>query len=263
VVTASVSDRLEITVAGPDPVPLDERHLVYRAMARGFEEMGCAVPGVRLRCTNVIPHARGLGSSSAAIVAGLAAARGLVSGGALLLDDDALFAVAADLEGHPDNVAPAVYGGFTVAYSEGGVFRATTCSVDPRVEAVVLVPPQPVQTSVARGLLPGSVPHRDAAANAARAALLVAALAGRPGLLLDATRDWLHQDYRREAMPLSVDLVHSLRESGLPAVVSGAGPSVLVLCDGSTAEEASRFVPEGWQVRRLGVDRTGVTSEPQ
>ena len=161
------------------------------------------------------------------------------------MDDDAVFALAADLEGHPDNVAPALYGGFTVAWREGDRFRATTLAVDPRVQVVALVPPVGVETSVARGLLPATVPHGDAAANAGRAALLVAALGRQPELLLAATEDRLHQDYREPAMPDSLRLVRALRADGLAAVVSGAGPTVLVLTDRSQQRAVAGPRPRG------------------
>jgi homoserine kinase len=249
----------EITVEGEGSgsVPLDAGHLVHRSMEAAFAHMGCATPTVRLHCTNAIPHGRGLGSSSAAIVAGACAARGLVAGGSLLMDDDAVFALAADLEGHPDNVAPAFYGGFTVAYADAGRFHATSVSVDPRVCAVAFVPPQPVETKVARGLLPASVPHADAAANAGRAALLVAALSGRPELLLPATQDWLHQHFRGPAMPESLALVDDLRADGLPAVISGAGPTVLVLTDAGSRDAVLARVPAGWRVLALAVENRG------
>lgn len=242
---------------GAETVPRDAGHLVHRAMEAGFAHMGCETPIVRLHCHNVIPHGRGLGSSSAAIVAGLCAARGLVAGGSLLMDDDAVFALAADIEGHPDNVAPAFYGGFTVAYADGGRFHATSVSVDPRVCAVAFVPPQPVETKVARGLLPDTVTHADAAANAGRAALLVAALAGRPELLLPATEDRLHQRFREPAMPESLALVDALRADGLPAVISGAGPTVLVLTDATSREAVLGRVPQGWRVLALAVENHG------
>lgn len=248
---------ITVTGEGAGEVPLDERHLVHRAMAAAFAHMGCATPPLRLRCENLIPHGRGLGSSSAAIVAGVCAARGLVAGGSLLMDDDAVFALAADLEGHPDNVAPAFFGGFTIAYADAGRFHATSAPVDPRVAAVVLVPPDPVETEVARGLLPETVAHEDAAANAGRAALLVAALSSRPELLLTATEDRLHQDYREPAMPASLALVRELRAEGLPAVVSGAGPSVLVLTDASEQVEVASRVPAGWRALRLAVESRG------
>ncbi len=248
--------QVEVAGSGADDVPRDESHLVVRSMRAAFDAMGTQPPGLRLSCTNVIPHARGLGSSSAAIVAGVVLARGLVAGGALLLDDEALFQLAAEIEGHPDNVAPAFHGGFVISGSEGG-FYAVSSDVDPRIEAVVFVPPTPVSTEVARGLLPTEVPHADAAADAGRAALLVAALAGRPEHLWRATRDYLHQDYRRPAMPDSLALVDALRAEGIAATVSGAGPTVLALTDPSGAPALVGRCPSGWAVHRLAVDRDG------
>jgi homoserine kinase len=261
--SAAESDRPEISVTGEGEwsVPLTSDHLVHRSMAAAFAEMRCPLPVVRLHCANAIPHGRGLGSSSAAIVAGVCAARALVAGGSLLMDDDAVFTLAAALEGHPDNVAPAFYGGFTVAWAEGERFRAVGVSVDPRVAAVAFVPPDPVETTVARGLLPGAVSHADAAANAGRAALLVAALGGRPELLLAATEDRLHQDYREPAMPESLALVRALRDEGLPAVVSGAGPTVLVLVDDGRRADLLDRVPEGWRAVPLSVEHNGADVE--
>jgi homoserine kinase len=242
---------------GAGTVPLDASHLVHRAMVAAFDHMGCPTPALRLHCHNVIPHGRGLGSSSAAIVAGVCAARGVVAGGSLLMDDDAVFDLAARLEGHPDNVAPAFYGGFTISYEVDGTFRATSAGVDPRISAVVLVPPDAVETKVARGLLPDVVPHADAARNAGRAALLVAALGHRPDQLLAATEDTLHQDYREPAMPGTLALVRRLRGQGLPAVVSGAGPSVLVLTGPGEQEVVAEQAPTGWAVHRLPVETSG------
>jgi homoserine kinase len=266
-VTAEVLDgpgvRVTVQGKGAGVVPLDERHLVHRSMVAAFERLGVEVPGLRLDCRNVIPHARGLGSSSAAIVAGVLLARELVTGGSLLMDDDAVLALAADLEGHPDNVAPALYGGFTVAYRDGGRFHAATVPVDPAVRVVAFVPPEGVQTSVARGLLPAAVPHADAAANAGRAALLVAALSRQPGLLLAATEDLLHQEYREPAMPASLALVRALRADGLPAVVSGAGPSVLVFTEESAQPAVAERAPRGWEVLVVPIDREGARTEAE
>lgn len=260
-VTATVIDgpapEIVVVGEGEGQVPLDEGHLVHRSMAAAFEHMGRATPAVRLRCDNVIPHGRGLGSSSAAIVAGICAARGLVAGGSLLMDDDAVFALAAEIEGHPDNVAPAFYGGFTVAYADGDRFRAAPAAVDPRVTAVVFIPPDAVETKVARGLLPATVSHEDAARNAGRAALLVTAIGSRPELLLAATEDRLHQTYREPAMPRSLELIRDLRAAGLPAVVSGAGPTVLVLVGATDQQDVARRVPAGWRALVLAVERTG------
>lgn len=249
---------VEVTGAGAEAVPRDESHLVVRSMRAAFDLMGAQPPGLRLSCANVVPHARGLGSSSAAIVAGVVLARGLVAGGTLLADDDALFRLAARIEGHPDNVAPALFGGFTISgRDDDGEFYAVGSPVDPRVGAVVFVPPTPVATEVARGLLPAQVPHADAAADAGRTALLVAALAGRPEHLLRATRDYLHQDYRRPAMPDSLALVDALRADGVPAIVSGAGPTVLAFVDASTAGTLLARCPDGWAAHHLGVDPEG------
>ena len=254
---------VEVSGVGADQVPRDESHLVVRAMRAAFAEMEAEPSGLRLSCTNVIPHARGLGSSSAAIVAGACLARALVAGGSLLMDDDALFRLAARLEGHPDNVAPALYGGFVISGQEDGAFYAVGSSVDPRIAAVVFVPPSPVSTEVARGLLPAEVPHADAAADAGRTALLVAALAGQPERLHLATRDYLHQQYRRPAMPDSLALVDALRAEGHAAIISGAGPTVLAFTDGfgngsSTTAGLLERCPEGWAVHHLAVDREGV-----
>jgi homoserine kinase len=251
---------VEVSGAGAQDVPRDETHLVVRAMRAAFDLMGAQPPGLRLSCTNVVPHARGLGSSSAAIVAGVVLARGLVAGGALLADDQALFGLAARLEGHPDNVAPAFFGGFAISgRDDDGEFYSVGSPVDPRVQTIVFVPPTPVSTEVARGLLPTAVPHADAAADAGRAALLVAALAGQPEHLLRATRDHLHQEYRRPAMPASLDLVDQLRADGVPAVVSGAGPTVLAFTDARGAAALLGRCPDGWAVHLLDIATTGAT----
>lgn len=260
--TAEVTDGdLEVTVEGEGAgtLALDETHLVVRSMWAGFAAMGVTPPGVRLRCRNAIPHARGLGSSSAAIVGGLGLARALVADGDRKLPDAELLALAADLEGHPDNVAPAALGGFTIAGREGERWYAVRAPVDPRVRVVVFVPPFSLSTELARGLIPETVPHADAAADAGRAALLVAALAGAPEHLLTATRDYLHQSYRRPAMPDSLALVDQLRADGVAAVVSGAGPTVLAfVTDGPDVADVADRCPEGWTARGLDVDGDGV-----
>jgi homoserine kinase len=129
------------------------------------------------------------------------------------------------------------------------------------VRVLVFVPPDPVETRFARGLLPATVPHADAAADAGRAALLVVALTGRPELLLAATRDYLHQDYREVAMPDSLRLVRELRGEAVPTIISGAGPAVLAFVDASNHERVSAHLPAGWQVLPLDVDATGAMVE--
>lgn len=262
--SAQVTDGgIEVSVDGygADEVPLDESHLVVRAMRMGFRAMGSEPKGFTLTCTNRIPHTRGLGSSSAAIVGGLVLARAMVAGGQLLLDDDAIFRLAAGLEGHPDNVAPAMYGGFTIAGHDGQRWFSANAPVDPRITAVAFVPTEPVSTKVARGLLPVEVPHADAALNAGRAALLVAAFAGRPELLLTATEDKLHQDYREPAMPESLELIRALRADGVPATVSGAGPTVLALTDPASVSGLLGRAPQGWDAHHLALEQDGARVE--
>lgn len=256
---------VEVVGEGAATVPLTEHHLVVRALRLGLDALGVGVPGLRVTCHNVLPHARGLGSSSAAVVGGLALARALVADGAERLDDLALFGLAAQLEGHPDNVAPATLGGFVISGRDGdGSFFAIPAPVDARLSAVVFVPTEGVSTQAARGLLPAEVPHADAAANASRAALLVAALAGAPERLLLATEDRLHQQYREPVMPASIALVGELRATGVPAVVSGAGPTVLALVHPGLAVPAAALqerCPPGWTGHHLALCADGVRVE--
>ncbi|MFC4856725.1 homoserine kinase [Actinophytocola glycyrrhizae] len=248
--------RVEVTGEGAGAVPTDEKHLVARALRAGADALGVALPGVLLRCHNAIPHARGLGSSAAAIVAGVAAAYALAG---KELDEHAL-QVAAEFEGHADNAAASLYGGLVLAWSEGVRYRAVRLEPHPGLAPVVLVPDTLSATSVTRGLLPGNVPHTDAAFTVGRCALAVHALTARPDLLLPATEDRLHQDYRESAWPETMRMVRELRENGVAATVSGAGPTVLALPSGGSLP--SRVDTAGFTVRALPVDRTGVVVEP-
>ena len=281
---------VEVFGEGADDVPRDESHLLVRALRAGFDALGGQPPGLRVVCRNNIPHGRGLGSSSAAICAGLVAARDLVEGGESVLDAAALLDLATRLEGHPDNVAPALCGGLTIAWMEEpgpapdpsgpermeqGAAKEERPDVlrlmsDRAVGAVVFIPPTPLATSVARGLLPDRVPHRDAAFNAGRAGLLAAALTTpdlthhhRAVLLRAATRDRLHQDYRAPAMPESAALIQRLRADGYAATVSGAGPTVLTLTVGpGWPEQAAGYAPAGWRSAILPIAATGVATGP-
>jgi homoserine kinase len=252
-VTAEVTGAglvFDIEGEGADEVPRDETHLLYRAMEAAFDLLGEQPAGLHLTCRNTIPHGRGLGSSAAVIAAGVVLARALVVGGDDRLDDRTMFGLATDLEGHPDNVAPALFGGFTISWVDGAA--AETLRLDVASDVTVFVPPEPVATSVARGLLPAQVPHADAVFNAGRAALLVAALTSAPERLISATEDRLHQPYRAEAMPESYKLVRQLRVEGVPAVVSGAGPTVLAFAGGLDS-----WTPAGWLRRELRVSPHG------
>lgn len=261
VVLARVVDRgLSVDVAGEGAadVPRDEKHLVVRAMRATFTRLGGQPPGLEVVCANRIPHGRGLGSSAAAIVAGVVAAGSLVLGS--LSDDDAL-ALATKLEGHPDNVAACLLGGATLAWSDGERPRAVRLGLHPDITTVVFVPTGTLQpTRAARRLLPASVPHALAARTAARAGLLVHALATHPELLASAAGDELHEPFRLAVQPDSAGLVHRLRTAGVAAVLSGSGPTVLALCPGPGAVAAALAAAgelPGWQVHQLAVDRSG------
>jgi len=303
---------IEISGEGADLAEAGEEHLVVRAMRAAFAVTGTQPPGIGLRCVNRIPHGRGLGSSAAAIVAGILAARALArmngpagdgpagdgpagdgpagdgpagdgaeSGpGTGVLPDDAVFRLATGIEGHPDNVAACLGGGLTIAWTVSGRPHMVRLEPLPSISPVICVAPAPVRTEAARRLLPDLVPHKDAAANAGRSALLVAALtqlpaatspgAGSPdgaGALFDATQDWLHQEYRSAAMPETDALVRRLRGEGIAAVLSGAGPSVLALLVGRESPDyrhhldiLGSIVKEtgiAWHISSLDVERHG------
>jgi homoserine kinase len=290
---------LKITVSGEgaETAEAGERHLVVRAMRAAFAELGGQPPGIELRCVNRIPHGRGLGSSAAAIITGILAARALSASdwdsgqdaGRDKLPDDAVLRLATQLEGHPDNVAACLAGGLTIAWTTpdspplganpGKPGGPHMVRLTPRsgITPVVCIAPEPVSTELARQALPDVIPHADAAANAGRSALLVAALTQDPGtqdprrpdrglhtssaptpralassapaasvlcdvsgVLFDATEDRLHQQYRAKAMPHTAALVAALRAARIPAVVSGAGPSVLAFLVAPSPQDVPR-----------------------
>lgn len=248
---------VDIAGEGAATLPRDEDHLLVRSLRTAFDLLGGQPRGLEVVCANRIPHGRGLGSSSAAICAGIMAARAVTTGGEVRLDDTAMLELATEIEGHPDNVAACLLGGFTIAWTEGGAARAVRLDPAETVVPVVFVPEKPLLTETARGLLPRSVPHVDAALNAGRSALLVEALTRRPDLLLPATEDRLHQEYRAPAMEESTALVARLRADGVPAVISGAGPTVLALTEGDAADRVARSAGEHWTANRLGLDAAG------
>jgi homoserine kinase len=266
---------IEVTGEGAGTADDGEAHLVIRAMRETFKILDGQPPGLALRCANRIPHGRGLGSSAAAIVSGVLAARALTDDGAARLPDDAVLRLAAGFEGHPDNVAACLLGGLTVAWTGPDGPRAVRLSPRPAIVPAVFIAPKSLSTEHARGVLPETVPHADAAANAGRSALLIAALtsdtASDPGVLLDATQDRLHQAYRAGVMPETAQLVARLRAAGVPAVVSGAGPSVLAFLTGppvagipgpasqDVLDSTVRDMGIGWDISVLDVDRRGAS----
>ena len=255
----------DVDVSGESSADIktDKNNLVIKAMLHGFEHMGQKPKGIALRQLNVIPHGRGLGSSAAAIVGGLALARALVLGGEQLLTDEEMISLGSELEGHPDNIAAAVLGGATIAWtnrSQVNSGHGVSIKVDPKIKALVFIPEAHLATSKARKLLPETIPHQDAVLNASRAALLVHAIQSRPDLLLEATEDLLHQNYRAEAMPKSMALVTKLRAAGVPAMISGAGPSVLVLhtLDDLEVEAVIKVGAGSFAAQKLAISTHGV-----
>jgi homoserine kinase len=260
--------RVGVSGEGAGELPTDERHLIAATMLTTFDRIGEHPKGLVLSCQNAIPQARGLGSSSAAVVAGMLLARHLAENGPALLDEATIIQLAAEIEGHPDNVAPCVLGGFTIAWTGvaaggtvGGAARALRMDDAKGVVPVIFVPVQLGYTAHARAVLPASVPLADASFNAARTALMIRALTGAPELLFEATEDRLHQAYRAAAMPETLELVALLRKAGLAAVVSGAGPSVLVLAPDEQRQvnEARNLCPDGWWAASLPVALEGAT----
>ncbi len=211
-----------VTGAGAGQVGRGEDHLVIQAMRAAFDVIGAQPPGLAISCRNEVPQGFGLGSSAAAIVSGLIAAKALAGDeGAAALPANALLRLAAELEGHPDNVAACLQGGLTISWLGSNGPEVARLTPLPQLAPVLCVPAVPLPTLAARQALPDLVPHADAAANSAAAALLVVALTSRPDLLMAGTRDYLHQSYRTAAMPATAGLVTRLREAGIAAVVSG------------------------------------------
>ena len=264
-VTAVSATGARVTVhgVGEGEVPTDETNLVVQAIAYTFKDQQQEMPGIDVTARNIIPHGRGMGSSGAAIVSGIMAAKGLLDG-VVELDADDLLRIATEMEGHPDNVAPALFGGLTIAWmtADGPAYKRLL--VHRGVAPVVFVPTSTLSTKLARSLQPESVPHADAAFNVSRSALLVAALIQSPELLLAATEDRLHQTYRASAMPETDALIRLLRQHGLAAVVSGAGPSLLVLGSDpaqrlTAAALLERHAESSWRPLMLAVDLGGAT----
>jgi homoserine kinase len=263
-----IDSGLEILIHGEGEgvAPTDETNLIYKTMQLVFEAQGKRLPPLRMVCHNNIPHGRGMGSSGAAVAGGVMLAAGLLEP-EIKLSEQELLNYATELEGHPDNVAPALFGGLTIAWVDEDGPHHKKLAVHRGLSPLVLVPPHQMSTKLARSLQPESVPHTDAVFNVSRSALLVAALTQSPELLLAATEDRLHQNYRASAMPETSELVKVLRSEGHPAVVSGAGPSVLVLEDDPAkrllaVELAGRMFPS-WRALTLAVDVKGASVNQQ
>ena len=256
---------IDVTGEGADEVPRTDKNLLVKAMNKGFDYLGGKPKGIAVRALNIIPHGRGLGSSASAIIGGLCLARALVLTGIDKMSDEKLLQLATDMEGHPDNVAAALYGNAVVAWQEDQhgkeIAQAISLSVDTRIRVIAFIPSTSVATSKARKMLPEMIPHRDAARNSANSALLVHALTLRPDLLFRATQDFLHQSYRSEAMPASFALLTKLRDAGVAAFISGAGPTVLALHTGNESDVAELIRAAGskFEAKSLEIARSGAT----
>ena len=253
---------VEVEGEGAGQVPLGPDHLVVKAIERGLRAAGVAASGLRVRCRNAIPHSRGLGSSAAAVVGGLAAANGLVAQtDSEPISEAELIQLSSEFEGHPDNAAAAVLGGAVVSWTEAGAgsgpptFAAVPLRLHPDINLFPAIPEMQSSTAETRVLLPTQVSHQDARFNLSRAALLVVALTERPDLLMAATEDILHQSQRGPAMPASAEYLHLLRRFGIAAVLSGAGPAVLALStEGALPAEVIDFgIANGFTVSRMSV----------
>jgi homoserine kinase len=261
-VVAGSGVTVEVTGEGAGEVSTDASNLIVRSIAHVFEQTNQTLPGLKLKAKNVIPHGRGMGSSGAAVVAGVMAAKGLLAG-IVEFTPEQLLQLATDLEGHPDNVAPALFGGLTIAWEDDNGPHHKKLIVHRGVSPLELIPNFKMSTAIARALQPESVPHADAVFNVSRSALLVAALTQSPELLMAATEDRLHQDYRSEAMPEAGEVIELMRKNNHAAVVSGAGPSVLVLASDpaermDAVKLAAQHFPQ-WRALVLAVDFKGAT----
>lgn len=257
---------IEVHGEGASDIPTDSSNLIFQTIKSVFDKVGKPVPGLKITCHNQIPHGRGMGSSGAAVSGGVMLAAGLLSAEREFSESE-LLRFATEIEGHPDNVAPALFGGLTIAWVDNDGPHHKKLTVHRGVSPLVLVPPNQMSTKLARSLQPDSVPHTDAVFNVSRSALLVAALTQSPELMFAATEDRLHQNYRASAMPETSKLIELLRENGHAAVVSGAGPSVLVLeIDPKERVRAIQLAKENfpsWLPLTLAVDYKGASVEMQ
>lgn len=269
-VTAEPALVIDVEGEGAADVPCDQRHLVHRSMVAAWAQLGVRTPaGLHLSCRNVVPHGRGLGSSATSIVAGVVAAQGLWDiasgrhGADLSVDRTFANNLAGALEGHPDNSSASVFGGMTLSWAddlEPGQIHSVRLEVSGDVIPLVFLPAHHLSTAIARAVLPTQVPHGVAARNSARAGLLVEAVSRRPELLLPATREWLHQEQRRASFPDSMALLDTLRGKGHAAVISGAGPSVLVLTTRAQLDDARALADTSvWRVLEPGIPSVGAS----
>lgn len=279
--------RVIIRGEGEDTLPKDETHLVVRAFRKACEAFGLPRLRFTLEAHNRIPQARGMGSSASAIVSGVAAAWAFAHNGDL--NKQAIFELASSIEGHPDNVAPAVFGGLTTSWKNGDEFHTVRYGVSKQIRATIFVPNFTLSTQMARQALPEKVPYADAVFNVSRACLLpiafgdfadacdscVKSTLSRNDLLFTATQDAIHQQYRASLMQPTWDLVKALRDKGFAAAISGAGSCAAVFYEEKSQaseeennatnisekiEKIAKPLLDGfdWKILHVHVDSTGV-----
>ena len=267
-VTFEESDKLDISAADGTRIPRNESNLVYRSAKGLFDKVGKKIPPLKIVQTNPIPMARGLGSSSACIIAGLLGANRMLGD---VLNTQELLTLATAIEGHPDNVAPAMLGGFvTSVYDEGQVYSVKK-NIDEQLAFAAFVPDFRLLTSKARAALPDMVSHKDAVYNLSRAALATAAFCdGDYSLLGVATKDSLHQKYRLPLIDGGDEMFELAQDLGALAVyISGAGPTIMAVVPRDDQEffaRAQEALPQSeklkhFTVYRLLPDNTGATVE--
>lgn len=254
------ADRIDIEGAGADSLPRDRTHLILGTLRDFFDAQGWDFGGLHLECVNRIPHGQGLGSSASAITAALVLGKELARRHGVDVSAVDLFQIGSDIDGHPDNVAPCLFGGLNVSWEESGVWELAHLTPHPDISVTLAIPATVLSTKVARELIPSTVPHQDAVRNSARAALCIHAFTTDPRLLLPATKDFLHQDYRAAAYPQSHRLVQRLRGLGVAAAISGAGPAVIIFGiddPGDEVAEATADDPAFFQIVPTGINLSG------
>ena len=248
-------------------VPADESNMIYDTARRLFARCGRPFKGLRIRQENNIPMTRGLGSSSACLVAGLLGANTLM--GCPLSPED-LCDLAAELEGHPDNIAPALLGGLVTSVMDGGRVHTVSVPVSEKIRFALFIPDFELKTEVARAALPATISREDAVYNLSRAALMTASLcSGDLSNLRVAVQDRLHQPYRFPLIPGAEQVFYIAYGLGAyAAAISGAGPSILAIVDrdnegfaARAGEELRRAGLTGWRVELFGCDSRGAFVE--
>jgi homoserine kinase len=248
-------DTVEIMVEGEgaEQLPLDDQNLVVRAMNLFFDHVGRRPSGYAIRVRNPIPLASGMGSSAAAVVGGLVVARALTG---WAVPQAEMVALATQMEGHPDNVMPALLGGLVVCYrgASNGALRHFRLDVSRRLVPIVAVPRAGIATAQTRAALPGDVSFSDAQYTASRAALVVASLTQGAGteVLSDAMSDRLHEPHRLALMPETAAVHAELRAAGVAVALAGAGPSLLVVAPRPEAPMRAEQLRRVCRARRAG-----------